>query len=96
MLYLKSEENKGSRTGKSTSASDEVIAKAIQRKLEFGDKTGVLMHYQYGAGKVQYLRPYERELDSTFTPFLLPNLKYRYYIKMDGQTKYTKSLMDKH
>ena len=69
MLYLKSEENKGSRTGKSTSASDEVIAKAIQRKLEFGDKTGVLMHYQYGAGKVQYLRPYERELDSTFTPF---------------------------
>ncbi|EKS8351661.1 LysM peptidoglycan-binding domain-containing protein [Bacillus cereus] len=81
MLYLKSEENKGARTGKSTSASDEIIAKAIQRKLEFGDKTGVLMHYQYGAGKVQYLRPYERELDSTFTPFLLPNLKYRYYIK---------------
>ncbi|WP_232357401.1 LysM peptidoglycan-binding domain-containing protein [Bacillus tropicus] len=39
------------------------------------------MHYQYGAGKVQYLRPYEREIDSTFTPFLLPNLKYRYYIQ---------------
>lgn len=51
MIYLKSEESKGSRTGKSTSASDEVIAKAIQRKLEFGGKTGVLMHYQYGAGR---------------------------------------------
>ncbi len=38
MVYLKSEEDKGSRTGKSTSASDEVIAKAIQRKLEFGQK----------------------------------------------------------
>lgn len=81
MVYFKSEEKKGSRTDKSTSATDEVMAKAIQRKLEFGDTTGVLMHYQYGAGKVQYLRPYERELDSTFTPFLLEAKKYRYYIQ---------------
>lgn len=81
MLYFKSEQNKGTRTGISTSASDEVIAKAIARKLEYGETTGVLMHYQYGAGKVQYLRPYERELDSTFTPFLNEDKKYRYYIK---------------
>ncbi|MES9681808.1 LysM peptidoglycan-binding domain-containing protein [Gottfriedia acidiceleris] len=81
MVYFKSEEGVGSRTNKSTSASDQVMAKAIQRKQDQGETTGVLMHYQYGAGKVQYLRPYERELDSTFTPSLLKDNKYRYYIQ---------------
>ncbi|MEX3713575.1 LysM peptidoglycan-binding domain-containing protein [Cytobacillus horneckiae] len=81
MLYFKSEEDKGVRTNKSILATDQIIAKVTSRKLEFGEETGVLMHYQYGAGKVQYLRPYERELDSTFTPSLLSDLKYRYYIE---------------
>ncbi|MEK1829012.1 LysM peptidoglycan-binding domain-containing protein [Priestia megaterium] len=81
MIYLKSESGKGARTDRTSSSSDEVIAKAIQRKVEYGEATGVLMNYQYGAGKVQYLRPYERELDSTFTPSLLDEKKYRYYIK---------------
>ncbi|MFE4029151.1 LysM peptidoglycan-binding domain-containing protein [Priestia sp. YIM B13551] len=80
MLYFKSEQNKGARTDIATSATDEVMAKAIQRKLEYGETTGVLMHYQYGAGKVQYLRPYDRELDSTFTPSLVEDKKYRYYV----------------
>lgn len=96
MLYFLSEKDKGTRTNVSDSASDEILTKVIQRRLEMGDTTGVVMHYQYGAGKVQYLRPYERELDSTFTPFLLDDKKYRYYIQngwpseihtvVDGQT----------
>lgn len=96
MLYFLSEKDKGTRTNISKSASDEILTKVAQRRLEMGDTTGVIMHYQYGAGKVQYLRPYERELDSTFTPFLLDDKKYRYYIQngwpsethtvVDGQT----------
>lgn len=81
MLYFKSEENNGTRTNTSSSSEDEIISKVMQRHPEFGETTGVLMHYQYGAGKVQYLRPYKRDLDSTFTPSLLEDIKYRYYIR---------------
>ncbi|UOE58069.1 LysM peptidoglycan-binding domain-containing protein [Cytobacillus oceanisediminis] len=80
-IYFKSEEKKGTRTNTSNLASDEVIAKVIHRRMEMGEKTGIISHYQYGAGRVQYLRPYDREVDSTFTPSLNEKKRYRYFLK---------------
>lgn len=81
VLYLKSEESKGNRSNKTTNPLDDVYAKVFHKDLSKGDTTGIQTHYSYLAGRVQYLRPYQRELDSNFTPSLLPTLRYRYYVQ---------------
>lgn len=87
MLYLKSEKDAAARTNIAHNDSDEVMVKAIARREELGEETGLRMHYQYGAGKVQYLRDYTRELDSTFTPSLLEDRRYRYLLKNGWPTE---------
>lgn len=81
MLYLESEGASATRTNLTTSASEKVMAKVTQRKLESGAETGVKVHYSYGSGQARYLRPYERELSSDFTPFLEEDKKYKYFIQ---------------
>lgn len=80
ILYLESEKDSAARTGRTLSLQDKVIAKVFNKVPENGDTTGVMTHYSYMAGTVQYLRPYDRELDSNFTPSLLSDKKYKYFI----------------
>lgn len=81
ILFLLSEEGKTLKTNITTNPSEHIVGQAYHRRLELGDESGLLTHYSYLAGKVQYLRPYERELDSSFTPYLLMDKKYKYYVQ---------------
>lgn len=79
-LYYKSEEKLGARSNRTQNKADEIYAQVIVRKLELGQKTGVLEHFQYSGGSVQYLRPHTEEMSPDFTPSLLNSKKYKYYI----------------
>lgn len=83
ILYYESEKDKGAKSNVTTNKNDRVFAKALVRYPEKGDKTGVLKHYQYSGGSVQYLRPFSHEMESTFTPSLDAKKLYRYYL-LDG------------
>lgn len=86
-LYLKSEENSSNKKRIATSVNDEIYAKVIAS--EDGKTAGVLKHYQYNGGTVQYLKPRTEEMDSTFTPSIKnTSKKYKYYI-MNGWPQQT-------
>lgn len=81
MLYFESEKDQSNRSNKTTLANDVILAKTIVRKAEQGETQGVIKHAQYGTGSVAFLRPIKKEIDSSFTPALQGDKRYRYYVQ---------------
>lgn len=78
-LYLLSEENALNKTWQAISASDEIYAQVLMKTPS--GKTGVVTHYQYNGGQVQYLKPRTEEMPSDFTPAIRDmTKKYKYYV----------------
>lgn len=81
ILYFESERELSNRSNKTSIHNDVVMAKTIVRRIENGETQGVIQHAQYNTGNISFLRPIEKEMDSSFTPVLQKDKGYRYYIK---------------
>jgi hypothetical protein len=81
MLYFKSEELLQSKTNRSASATDIVKGKVLRQFEKVNDKSGIIEHFQYNSGTVQYLKPVHSQMESVFTPTLSTNIYYRYYLE---------------
>lgn len=90
ILYLESEKTKAAKSNTTINKNEKIYAQAFIRHPELGETKGVLKHYQYSGGSVQYLRPHTHEMEPTFTPALDQNKLYRYFVLDGWPTEYHK------
>lgn len=85
MLYFDNEKEEAMRTNKTLLLNNKVWAEA---KIQVsGNRAGVTKHYQYGGGQVKFPLKDEIHMAPVFSPSLLENRFYRYYIKSGWSTE---------